>query len=81
MSIEPLNTTPITAFLQKVKSADASFQKEVRIPIADAKNLAYTLGMVMSRMEGDLEKFVKENAGSSNDQIITISMDAGSDWR
>ena len=78
MSIEPINTTPITQFIQQVKSADSSNSREVRLDIATAKNLAFTLGIVMARLNGDLEKFVKENAGSSN-ETITISMD-GSNW-
>lgn len=78
MSIEPLNTTPITQFIQQVKGADASNAKEVRLDIVAAKNLAYTLGMVMSRMQGDLEKFVKENAAGNND-VINVSVD-GNTW-
>jgi hypothetical protein len=80
MSIEPLNTTPLVSFLQKVKSADASFQKEVRIPISEAKNLAFTIGIVMSRLEGELEKFVKEN-NSKDNEVITVTVDPGGDWR
>lgn len=80
MSIEPLNTTPLVSFLQKVKSADASFQKEVRIPISEAKNLAFTIGIVMSRLEGELEKFVKENNNKDN-EVITVNIDPGGDWR
>jgi hypothetical protein len=79
MSIEPINTVPITAFIQQVKAADSSNQKEIRLPIADAKNLAFTLGIVMARMNGDLEKFVKENAKSS-DEIISVKIDSGVGW-
>jgi hypothetical protein len=35
--------------------------------------------MVMSRLEGDLEKYVKE-ALSSENEVININMDAGSRW-
>jgi len=79
MSIEPLNTLPIIQYLQQVKQADASNSPEIRIPIDRAKSLAYTLGMVMSRLEGDLEKYVKE-ALSSESEVININMDAGSRW-
>jgi hypothetical protein len=79
MSIEPLNTLPIIQYLQQVKQADASNSPEIRIPIDRAKSLAYTLGMVMSRLEGDLEKYVKE-ALSSENEVININMDAGSRW-
>jgi hypothetical protein len=79
MSIEPLNTLSIIQYLQQVKQADASNSPEIRIPIDRAKTLAYTLGMVMSRLEGDLEKYVKE-ALSSENEVININMDAGSRW-
>jgi hypothetical protein len=79
MSIEPLNTLSIIQYLQQVKQADASNSPEIRIPIDRAKSLAYTLGMVMSRLEGDLEKYVKE-ALSSENEVININMDAGSRW-
>jgi len=79
-TVEPLNTMPIEQFLQLVKNADNSRSKEVRLDINQAKNLAYTLGIVMSRLEGDLETFVKTHAGSSIDDI-EIQIGAGSDWK
>ena len=53
---EPLNTSAIQNFIQMVKSAEGSNAKEVRLPIAQAKNLAFTLGITMARLHGDLEK-------------------------
>jgi hypothetical protein len=79
MSIEPINTTPITQFIQQVKGADSSNSKDIRLDIATAKSLAFTLGIVMGRLNGDLEKFVKENSGGGNENIV-ISMDGGSNW-
>jgi hypothetical protein len=79
MSLEPINTAPIQQFIQQVKSAEASRTKELRMSIDQCKNLALTLGIVMARLNGDLEKFVKENAGSSN-ETIEIKMDSGANW-
>lgn len=79
MSVTPLNTFPIQQFIQAVKTADSSKQPEVRLDIATAKNLAYTLGMVMSRLEGDLEKLVSENKTAQEEPII-VNLDAGSGW-
>lgn len=81
MSIDPINTIPLQNFIKQVQAADSSNSKEVRLDIATAKALAFTLGIVMSRLNGDLEKFVKENAGSSLDDItIQIGNTAG-DWQ
>lgn len=82
MSTEPLNTLPIQQFFNLVKSAEAGRQKEIRLDINQAKTLALTLGQVMSRLEGDLEKFVVENIEKlQNEQTIVIDMDAGSNWK
>jgi hypothetical protein len=79
MSSEPLNTSSIQMFLQQTKSADLSNSREVKLPIAQAKNLAYTLGIVMARLEGDLERYVKENSGGGSD--IEVRLDGGTDWK
>lgn len=76
---EPLNTTPIQTYLQQVKSADLSNAKEIKLPIAQAKVLAYTLGIVMSRLNGDLEQLLaRKNSGA--DDVIQINMDGGNKW-
>lgn len=76
---EPLNTLPIIQYLQQVKQADSSRSNEVRIPIDRAKALAYTLGMVMSRLEGDLEKLVLDSK-KDDDIEIEVRMDGGSNF-
>jgi hypothetical protein len=72
--IEPLNTIPIQAFISQVKSADSSRSKEVTLTIEQAKTLAFTLGIVMSRLEGDLEKLVAAVVAES---AIEIKVDGG----
>ena len=74
---EPLNTLPLQQFIQQVKSADASKAKEVKLTIDQAKNLAFTLGIVMSRLEGSLEKLV---ASSNNNETIEIEVNGGDSW-
>ena len=76
---EPLNTSAIQNFIQMVKSAEGSNAKEVRLTMPQAKNLAFTLGITMARLHGDLEKFVKENK-SNNDEVIEVNMDMGGKW-
>ena len=76
---EPMNTIPIQQFLQQVKTADASKQREVRLTIKQANKLAFTLGIVMSRLHGDLEQFVKDNKDSGS-EVIEVKLDGGSGW-
>lgn len=81
MPIEPINTAPIQQFLQQVKQAEASRAKDVRLDITQAKNLAFTLGEVMARMNGDLERYVEEQIKKlQNDQVISVEIGSGSDW-
>jgi len=75
---DPLNTIPIQQFIQQVKSAENSRSKELRMDITQAKNLAFTLGIVMSRLNGDLEKLlIKSN---NSEEIIQVTMDGGNSW-
>ena len=76
---EPLNTAPIQQFISQVKSADASQVKEVKLNIQQAKRLAFTLGEVMSRLNGDLEQILSRK-NSGNDEVINVKMDGGTGW-
>lgn len=77
MQTDPLNTIPIQQFLQAVKNADNSRAKELRLELQTAKNLAYTLGIVMARLNGDLEKYVQEYARKADEEVIQVQMDGG----
>lgn len=70
---ETLNTVPIQQFISQVKSADASRAKDVRLDIQTAKKLAFTLGEVMARLNGDLETIIVSKANNS-DEIIQVQM-------
>ena len=76
-NLEPLNTIPLQQFLNAVKAAEQSRAREVKLDIATAKTLAFTLGAVMSRLHGDLEKLVAESKNSDN-ETIQITIDGGS---
>ena len=76
---DPLNTSSIQQFIQQVKSAESSNAKEVKLSVPQAKNLAYTLGIVMARLHGDLEKLVIENKGTTDEQI-EVRLDGGTNW-
>ena len=76
---DPINTLPIQQFISSVKSADASNAREVKLTMQQSKNLAYTLGIVMARLHGDLELFVKENT-NSNEDIVEVQLDGGNTW-
>jgi hypothetical protein len=78
--IDALNTIPLQQFLQQVKAAENSKQREIRLTIDQAKNLAFTIGIVMSRLHGDLEKLVAESK-STDEEVVEVQMDGGADWK
>ena len=74
----PINTYPLEKFIQQVKAADLGNQRDIRLDMEQAKILSYTLAMVMTRLNGDLEKLISEIP--EKDQIIQVNMDGGSGW-
>ncbi len=78
-TVEPLNTVPLQQFIQQVKAAENSRSKEVKLTLEQAKNLAFTLGIVMSRLHGDLEKLVSESKNGS-DEVIQVQIGSNSSW-
>jgi hypothetical protein len=78
---EPINTIPIQQFIQIVKTAESSNQKEIRLPLTQAKALTYALGTVMANHQGRLEKLIIDNKSSPDDEVVTVTMDGGSDWK
>ena len=78
MQKEPINTSGIEQFIKQVKAAEASRTTEVRMDITAAKNLSYTLGIVMSRYAGNLEELLQKSP--SEEQVIQVQMDGGKDW-
>ncbi|SVE33746.1 uncharacterized protein METZ01_LOCUS486600, partial [marine metagenome] len=78
-TVKPLNTIPLEQFIDKVKIAENSKQVEVKIEIKEAKNLALTLGGVMSRLHGDLEKLIDQ--GNKTEEVVNIIADGGTKWK
>jgi hypothetical protein len=79
MQNDILNTVPIQQFLKQVKSADASQSKEVQLDIQTAKSLAFTLGIVMTRLSEDLEKLL-QTSNNTDDETIEVRLDGGNKW-
>jgi len=75
MSQDRINTTAIQQFINLVKSADLSHSREVKMDIATAKNLSYTLSLAMTRLVGDYEGLLQ--ARSQEEPVINITMDGG----
>jgi hypothetical protein len=73
----PINTIPIQQFIQQVKAAELSNQREIKIDIKSAKTLAFCLGEVSARLLEDYDKLLAELRESTGSGEIKISMDGG----
>ncbi|MBK94026.1 MAG: hypothetical protein CMP33_07620 [Rickettsiales bacterium] len=76
--VKPINTIPLQQFIDRVKVADNSNQAEVRMTLVEAKNLAFTIGSVMSRLHGDLEKLVDKQ--NNTEEVVSVTVDGGKNW-
>ena len=65
----------VSALGQQIKNADSSQQKQVTLDIANAKEVAYSLGTVLARLAGDYENIIAK-ADSQSD--IEVKVDGGS---
>lgn len=72
----PINTIPIQQFIQQVKAADLSQQRDIKIDIKTAKALAYCLGEVSAKLLEDYDQVVKR-LESSTGGTVTVQMDGG----
>ena len=74
---KPINKTPLQLFIEQVKGADVSNQQEIRMPLQQAKQLAFTIGEIEARLHGTLEQFVSNTVGKIEATPIDVSMDGG----
>ena len=74
---KPINTPPLQLFIEQVKGADLSNQQEIRMPLQQAKQLAFTVGEIEARLHGTLEQFVSNTVGKIESTPVEVSMDGG----
>jgi hypothetical protein len=75
MQENKINTAVIQQVLHSIKGAELGNQREVRLDIATAKNLAFTLGLVMTRLAGNYEGLIQESR--KDDTVVKVEMDGG----
>ena len=73
---DPINTTSLQQFIQQVKGADLSNQKEVRLDIKTAKQVTYALATVLARLAGDYEGLIAQK-DSTQAEAIELKVDGG----
>lgn len=73
---EPINTVPLQQFIQQVKAADMTQQREIRMDIKTAKSLVYCLSEINAKLLEDYDILFKRLEQSSG-SAVSISMDGG----
>jgi hypothetical protein len=75
--MNPINTLPIQQFIQQVKAADLTQQKEIKLDIKTAKILAYCLGEVSAKLLEDYDRILAELKTAQGDGAVSVQMDGG----
>lgn len=72
----PINTIPIQQFIQQVKAADLTQQKEIKLDIKTAKALAYSLAEVNAKLLEDFDILFRKLEQSTGG-VVEVKMDGG----
>lgn len=72
-----INLTPITQFVQQLRSAEASQQKEIKINITQARLLNMTITELLDKANRDYETLFNQLKRSIDTEVITVTMDGG----
>jgi hypothetical protein len=72
-----INTTPISQFVQALRAAELSQQKEVRLPIQQARLLSMALNEIQDKLLQDYESLYNALKHSADTEIVSVSMDGG----
>ena len=72
-----INLTPVTQFIQILRSAELSQQKELRIPIAQARLLNLALSEMQDKLLQDYETLFNQLKTSQETEVVSVTMDGG----
>ena len=72
-----INLSPVTQFVQQLRSAELSQAKEVKISIQQARLLNLALTEMLDKMNRDWETLYHELKKTANPDVITVELDGG----
>ena len=72
-----INTTPITQFIQQVRSAELSQSKEVKLSIQQARMISMALTELMEKVLRDYETMLNQLKKSTETEVVTVELDGG----
>jgi hypothetical protein len=72
-----INLTPVTQFVQQVRSAELSQAKEVKMTLAQARMLNLALTELLDKVNQDFETMFNQLKQSVDTEVVSVSMDGG----
>lgn len=72
-----INLSPITQFIQQVRSAEQSQSKEVKMSLQQARMLSLALAECMDKLNQDYETMFNTLKRSVDTEVVTVQMDGG----
>ena len=73
----PINTSPVSQFIQAVRAAELAQHKEVKLTIQQARMLNMTLTEMLDKLNRDLESVYRVLKNSSETEVVSVQMDGG----
>jgi hypothetical protein len=71
-----INTYPVQQFLENIRIAEMTNQKEIKLDIKTARILAYNIGEVLAKVNQDYNELLTK-LQSNNNEVIELRMDGG----
>jgi hypothetical protein len=73
----PINMSPITTFIQQVRSAENSRSPEVKMSLQQARMLSLALAECMDKLNRDYETMLNDLKRGQDTEVISVTMDGG----
>ena len=72
-----INLTPVTQFIQQVRSAELTMSREVKMSMQQARMLVLALAEVQDKLLQDYETMFNQLKNSVDTEVVSVSMDGG----
>lgn len=72
-----INTSPITQFAQLLRATELSQQKEVKIPIQQARLLNLALTELLDQLNRNNAELLESLKVQHDTEVITVNLDGG----
>ena len=72
-----INLNPITQFAQLLRATELSQQKEVKMPIQQARLLNLALTEILSQLNQDYKSLLESLKQKDDNEVITVQFDGG----